>query len=122
MCSIFCIFSRFYDQLEEDEANSDNSQALPPTFKDRPLHCMDNELRALNIKSKFAGLSSSSLENAYYFAQSVAPMTPPTLSTAAPTVVMESTTKYMSPYLRNSRLDDPLPKCWKTNEPGPPAE
>ncbi|CAB4012019.1 Hypothetical predicted protein [Paramuricea clavata] len=48
-------------------------------------------------------------------------MTPPTLSTAAPTAVMGSTTKYMLPYLHNRRLDDPLPKCWKTNEPGPPA-
>jgi hypothetical protein len=77
---------------------------------------MDNEMRALNVKFKFGGLNSSSLENAYYFAQSTTPMSPPTLSTATPTAVMGTTT-YLAPYLRNRKLQDPLLKCWKTNEP-----
>ena len=116
---IFCIFHRFYDQLEE---NGEVSDAQPPSFEDRPLHCVDNEMRALNVKSRFAGLSSSSLENAYYFAQSTTAMSPPTIATATPTAVMGTTTKYLAPYLRNRKLQDPLPKCWKTNEPVPPAE
>ncbi|CAB3982073.1 Hypothetical predicted protein [Paramuricea clavata] len=77
--------NEFYDQLEE---NGKVSDAQPPSFEDRPLHCMDNKMRALNVKSRFAGLSSSSLENAYYFAQSTTTMSPPTISTATPTAVM----------------------------------
>lgn len=115
--SYICIFPRFYDQLKENDYN-----APPPRFADCSLHCVDSEMKALNLESKFAGLYSSSLENAYHFAQSTAPMTPPNLSTAAPTGVMGSTTKYMVPYLRNRKLQDCLPKCWKTNEPVLPVE
>jgi hypothetical protein len=32
---------------------------------------VDNEMRALNVKFKFGGLNSSSLENAYYFAHGI---------------------------------------------------
>ncbi|CAB3982607.1 Hypothetical predicted protein [Paramuricea clavata] len=113
------MYNEFYDQLEE---NGKVSNAQPPSIEDRPLHCVDNEMMALNVKSKFAGLSSSSLENTYYFAQLTTAMSPPTISTATPTVVMGTTTKYLAPYLRNRKLQDPLPKCWKTNEPVPPAE
>ncbi|CAB4010278.1 Hypothetical predicted protein [Paramuricea clavata] len=92
-------YNAFYDQLKENDYN-----APPPRFSDCSLHCVDNEMKALNLKSKFAGFGSSSLENAYHFAQSTAPMTPPNLSTAAPTGVMGSTTKYMVPYLRSRKL------------------
>jgi hypothetical protein len=52
---------------------------------------------ALKVKSKFAGFSSSSLENAYYFAHSTTAMSPLTISTATPTAVMGTTTNSISP-------------------------
>ena len=67
----------------------------PPMYKDRPMHCSSLELRAQSLKTKYAGLSLSSLQKAYYFANSTPQLSPPAISTATPTDVQTLTIKYM---------------------------
>jgi hypothetical protein len=63
--------SWFYDTLEANEANSGDGEAPPPTFNDRPIHYLDNEMREPSTWMRSSPVwVSSLLDNAFHFAQS----------------------------------------------------
>ncbi|XP_028409489.1 uncharacterized protein LOC114532102 [Dendronephthya gigantea] len=109
-------YTRYHDNLEMTTAQMETE---PVRFADRPMHCDDVDFRAQSLRTQFTGLSSTSLLKALYFSNSTPAFSPPTLSLAMPTDVQSMTTRYLQPFLRERKLQDPLPQSWKTVSPTP---
>jgi len=85
----------------------------PLRIKDRPVHCSTTELVAQSLRSQFSGFSASSLQRWYHFSASTPRFSPPAVTVALPSNVCSATVKYLDPYLRERKLQDPIPDCWK---------
>ena len=84
----------------------------PPTFAERPMHCEESEILVQLMKAQSTGFSASNMQKWYYFANTTPPFSPPTVTMSQPTSVLTTTLKYLAPYLKERKLQDPLPSSW----------
>ena len=103
---------RYHDSIETENREIND----PVRIKDRPQHCSTTEVIAQSLRAQFVGFSASSLQRWYHFSASTPRFSPPAITVASPSNVCSTTVKYLDPYLRERKLQEPIPSSWKTTK------
>ena len=102
--------ARYHDSIETENREISD----PVQIKNRLKHCPTTELIAQSLRTQFAGFSALSLQRWYHFSTSTPCFNPPAITVASPSNVCSTTVKYLDLYLRERKLQDPIPDSWKT--------